>query len=296
MFVIKYRWIFLTISLLLVVASYCAIGFYGLNLGMDFRGGSILEVEYASSTPLHLEAVRSAVAPLKLGTVTIQPTGTQGLILRSTPLSEDEHQALLGALRTTGTLTEKQFNTIGPTLGQELARKGVVAIVLSVLLIIIYIAIAFRSVSRPVSSWKYGILAIAALIHDVSIPAGVFAVLGHFYGVEVDALFLTALLTVFALSVSDTIVVFDRIRENLRRKLNLPFDEVVGKSLSETFVRSFNTSFTVILALAALLIFGSESTRYFSLALMIGMVVGTYSSIFVASPLLVMWSGLKGKK
>lgn len=294
MFVIKHRWAFLTVSLVLVIASYLAIGVYSLNLGMDFRGGSILEVQYASSTVPNIPAARTALEPLNLGNISLQPIGTGGLMLRSNPLTEEQHQQILSALKPTGSFTETQFSTVGPTLGQELARKGIVAIVLVILLIIIYIAIAFRSVSRPVSSWKYGLIAIIALIHDVSIPTGVFALLGHFQGVEIDALFLTALLTILALSVSDTIVVFDRIRENLRRsKANLPFEEVVGKSLSETFVRSFNTSFTVILALAALLIFGSESTRYFSLALMIGMVVGTYSSIFVASPLLVMWSGVK---
>jgi preprotein translocase subunit SecF len=174
-------------------------------------------------------------------------------------------------------------------LGAELARKGMMALGLSVLFIIIYIAFAFRAVSRPVSSWKYGLIAIAALIHDVVIPTGVFAILGHFYGVEIDSLFLTALLTIFGLSISDTIVVFDRIRENLKKHRTEPFAETVGKSLEETFVRSLNTSLTVILALLALLLFGGQPTRYFALALTIGMIVGTYSSIFIASPLLVVW-------
>lgn len=299
MFVIKYRWVFILISLVLVIASYAAIGTYGLNLGMDFKGGSILEVEYsaATSTPLASTA-KAVIDPLRLGTVSLQSVGERGLILRSGPLSETQHQQVLTALKSSGQFTEKRFSTVGPTLGRELAKKGAVAIAIVVLLIIAYIAFAFRSVSRPVRSWKYGVIAIIALIHDISIPTGVFAALGRFRGVEIDALFLTALLTILALSVNDTIVVFDRIRENIRRKAAATFAETVGKSLNETFVRSLNTSLTVILALAALLWFGSESTRYFALTLMIGMVVGTYSSIFIASPLLVMWHNWqeKGKK
>lgn len=288
MFIVKYRRAFYVISLALVVASYVAIGTYGLNLGTDFRGGSILEAEYASTTPA-MAAIRSSLEPLKLGNVSLQPTGERGVLLRFRPMEEGEHQQVLAALGKTGQFEETRFSSVGPVLGRELARKGAIALVLVVGLIILYIALAFRSVSRPVSSWKYGLIAIIALIHDVSIPAGIFAWLGATRGVEVDALFLTALLTILGLSVNDTIVVFDRIRENLRRKTSSRFAEVVGKSLSETFVRSINTSLTVILALAALLFFGSESTRYFSLALMIGMVVGTYSSIFLASPLLVTW-------
>jgi preprotein translocase subunit SecF len=288
MFIVKYRWLFYLISLALVIASYVAIGVYGLNLGMDFRGGSILEAEYASTTPA-MATVKSQLDTLGLGTVSLQPAGERGVIIRTRPLEEGEHQQVLAALQKTGQFEETRFSSVGPVLGKELARKGAIALVLVIVLIILYIALAFRSVSRPVSSWKYGLIAIVALIHDVSIPAGIFAWLGATRGVEVDALFLTALLTILGLSVNDTIVVFDRIRENLRRKTSSRFAEVVGKSLSETFVRSLNTSLTVILALAALLFFGSESTRYFSLALMIGMVVGTYSSIFLASPLLVTW-------
>ncbi len=304
MFVIKYRWVFITISFVLVVASYVVIGTYGLNWGMDFKGGSILEVEYSATSTMPTVAVAQiALTPLNLGPISLQSigepaegTGKRGLILRAKPLGESEHQQILAAFATLGKFEEKRFSTVGPTLGKELAKKGAVAIAIVVLLIVAYIAFAFRSVSRPVSSWKYGVVAILALIHDISVPTGIFAILGHFRGVEIDALFLTALLTILALSVNDTIVVFDRIRENLRRQAAATFAETVGKSLNETFVRSLNTSLTVIFALAALLWFGSESTRYFALALMIGMVVGTYSSIFIASPLLVMWHNWQEKK
>lgn len=289
MFVIKHAWIFFLFSSVLVLGSIFAIASYGLNFGIDFRGGSILEAEYSASSTPSAAQISQVIKPLNLGEVLIQPTGTQGIIMRLSPISEESHQQILSALRTLGPVTEKQFNTVGPTLGQELAKKGSLALALAVFLIIIYIAIAFHSVSKPVSSWKYGVIAILALVHDVTIPTGVFALLGHFRGIEIDSLFLTALLTVFGLSVSDTIVVFDRIRENLRRHVSNVFEEVVGRSLTETYVRSFNTSFTIILALAALLLFGGESTRYFALALMVGMAIGTYSSIFIASPLLVVW-------
>lgn len=297
MFVIKNAWVFLIISVVLVLASWTTIGTYGLNLGMDFKGGSILEVEYlaATSTP-SVAIVKSTLEPLDLGAISLQPVGERGIILRSNPLSEEQHQEILTSLQVTGRFEEKRFSTVGPTLGKELAKKGAVAIAIVVLLIIVYIAFVFRSVSRPVRSWKYGVIAIVALIHDISIPTGVFVLLGQWKGVEIDALFLTALLTILALSINDTIVVFDRIRENLRRKAAATFAETVGKSLNETFVRSITTSLTIVLALAALLWFGSESTRYFSLALMIGMVVGTYSSIFVASPLLVMWHNWQERK
>ncbi len=295
MFVIKYRWVFYLISSLLVAASVAALVRFGLNLGTDFRGGTIMEVNYQGSRPAVL-AVRQALEPLELSGLTIQPAGDTGFLIRSEAMSEAKHEAAGRALLDLGPVTEKRFSAIGPVLGAELARKGLVAIVLVILLIIIYIAVAFRGVSRPISSWKYGLIAILALIHDVTIPAGVFALLGHYRGVEVDALFLTALLTILGLSVNDTIVVFDRIRENLRRYRSSEFVEIVGRSLNETFMRSFNTSFAVIISLLVLLFVGSETTRYFALALTIGMVVGTYSSIFIASPLLVTWHRFQQRK
>ncbi len=291
MFVIKYKALFFSLSAILVVASLWALGTYGLKLGTDFTGGTLFEIEYASSTRPAATVVEQALKPLALGNVSVQPTGERGLTLRMQTIDEPTRQKVVSALVSqTGKFTEKRFTSVGPALGTELARKGVVAIVLVVILIVLYIALAFRKVSRPVSSWKYGLIAILALAHDVIIPMGVFALLGEWYGVEVDALFLTALLTILGLSVNDTIVVFDRIRENLRHRGSETFAEVVGRSLRQTFARSFNTSFTVVIVLLALLVFGSETTRWFALALTIGMVVGTYSSIFLASPLLVVWN------
>jgi preprotein translocase subunit SecF len=291
MFVIKYRKLFLSLSVIAVALSLVSIFYFGLNLGIDFKGGTIVEVEYVKEVPTLDDLRTSLNGNEKVGVVAVQPTGERGFIFRTKNLSEIEKDELIAkaSLDKKFTLIEKRSSSIGPTMGKELAYKGVIAITLVVLLIIAFIALVFRGVSRPVASWKYGVIAVLALIHDITIPTGVFAALGYFRGTEIDALFLTALLTILGLSVNDTIVVFDRIRENLKNKVAPHFEDVVGMSLSQTFTRSINTSLTVILALLALLFFGGSTTRDFALVLTIGMVVGTYSSIFVASPLLVVW-------
>jgi preprotein translocase subunit SecF len=293
MFVIKYRWIFFTLSALLIAGSLFLLGRYGLKWGMDFTGGTILEVEYAAARP-DLEAVRQALTPFHLGEFSLQPAGNQSLILRLKEVTVAEKEALAPALNLGGKspYVETRFNAIGPALGSQLANRAFLALALVVLLIILFIAFAFRKVARPVSSWKYGVITLVALLHDLIIPTGVFAWLGYAHGVEVDALFLTGLLTILGLSVHDTIVVFDRIRENLGRRSGQPFAEVVGRSLTETFTRSINTSLTIIFVLLILYFFGAQSTHYFSLLMAIGVLVGTYSSIFIASPLLVVWEKL----
>lgn len=297
MWVIKYRKIFYTISALTIGLSLVSVIYFGLNLGIDFKGGTIVELEYTGPRP-EVEAVREAVSKANLGTVSVQPTGEQGYIFRLKEITEAEKNALYRAA-TVGSTTaavEKRSSVVGPALGTELARKGFIAITLVSLLIILFIAFAFRKVSKPVASWKYGLIAIATLIHDLVIPTGVFAWLGATHGTEIDALFLTALLTILGLSVNDTIVVFDRIRENLSKKISPHFEETVGVSLTQTFTRSINTSLTVILVLLALYFFGGSTTKDFALVLSIGMIVGTYSSIFIASPLLVTWNKWSEKK
>ncbi len=248
-----------------------------------------MEVAYAKNRP-DPNLLNSMLAPLTLGNYSLQSAGNDGYILKLKPITEDERVAIINALSANGANQDfqvKSFSSVGPSVGQELATKGIIAVVLVVLLIIIFIAFAFRHVSRPVASWKYGLLAVVALLHDITIPTGVFAYLGHFQGIEIDALFITALLTILGLSVSDTIVVFDRIRENLKNRIGSTFEETVGLSLDETITRSLITSMTVIFVLLVLLFFGGESTRNFALVLTIGMFFGTYSSIFIASPLLV---------
>lgn len=297
MFIIKHRNLFFTISGLMVLAALASLFTFGLKFGTDFTGGSILEVVYEGPRP-EMSLIQSQVAGLTIGNVTLQPTEANGLIARTKTLTNDEKMILERELSFNGQnpVVEKRFSAIGPSLGQELARKGVVAIGLVILLIVIFITFAFWGVSKPVSSWKYGVIAVVALLHDVIIPTGVFAYLGQIRGVEIDALFLTALLTILGLSVNDTIVVFDRIRENLKNKISNSFEETVGLSLEQTFTRSVNTSVTVILVLLALYFFGGSTTRDFALVLTIGMMVGTYSSVFLASPLLVAWNNWSSKK
>ena len=288
MFVVTYRKFFYILSALLLILSIGAVAKWGLNYGIDFKGGAILELEYASSTPS--QAVLAAqLAPLDLSE-SIRPTGMNGYIIRMREISQDEKIVLTNVITASSTIavTEKRFDSIGPVLGTEALRKSMASIIFVLLAIILFVAFAFRKVSQPVSSFKYGLIAIVALLHDVIIPTGVFSVLGHFLGYEIDTLFVTALLVILGFSVHDTIVVFDRVRENLNHaKANTPFDQIVGDSISQTFTRSINTSLTTLLALVVLYLVGGEATHHFSLALIIGIVAGTYSSIFVGSPLLV---------
>jgi len=282
------------ISLMLVALSYLALAMWGLKLGIDFTGGSILEVEWKGARPSN-ERVGEILNLVGMEHGALQPTGERGLILRLPNIDEARHQELKAKLVLLGEFEEKRFNAIGPTIGAELRRKSLWAIVMVLVFIVIYIAWAFRQVSKPIQSWKYGIAAIIALVHDVSIPAGVFAVLGRFYNIEVDTLFVTALLTILGFSVHDTIVVFDRIRENLKRiggaaARQADFEAVVEKSLRDTMTRSINTTMTVMFVMLALYFFGGVSTKYFSLAIVIGLFFGTYSSIFIASALLVTWN------
>ena len=288
MFVATYRKFFYTLSTLLLILSIGAVAKWGLNYGIDFKGGSIIELEYASSTPAQA-TLAAQLAPLSLGE-SIRPTGMNGYIIRMRAISQDEKAVLTNVITASSTIavTEKRFDSIGPVLGTEALRKSMASIIFVLLAIILFVAFAFRKVSQPVSSFKYGLIAIVALLHDVIIPTGVFAVLGHFLGYEIDTLFVTALLVILGFSVHDTIVVFDRVRENLNHATaKKPFDEIVGESISQTFTRSINTSLTTLLALVVLYLVGGEATHHFSLALIIGIVAGTYSSIFVGSPLLV---------
>jgi len=290
--IIRYQKYSFILPIALVLLSFAAIGTWGLKVGIDLSGGSLLEVAYGEVAP-EAAQVRDTVAPLGLGEVRVQATDNSGYILRQRDLSNDEHTMLLEALGGLGTVEQLQFTSVGPSLGQELLHKALIAIVLIVLSTILFIAFAFRHVSKPVQSWKYGIVAIITLAHDVILPVGLFAFLGYAVGAEVDSLFIVALLTILGISINDTIVIFDRIRENLRinaeTRRHEEFDTVVGRSISQTITRSINTSATVIIVLVALYFLGPEATKNFSLTLIVGMIAGTYSSIFLASPLLVVW-------
>ncbi len=293
--IVKNRQWFYGLSIFLVVGSLLAILIFGLKLSIDFKGGSITEVSYQDGRPTKdvLQNAVTAISEERFKDASVRETGTLGYIVRTQSLSNTERDSLIKTLQTVdGKKGEiKRFDSIGPILGQELARKSVFSIVLVIFAIVLFITFAFRKVSYPVASWKYGLIAITALLHDVIVPTGFFALMGHFYGYEVDSLFITALLVVLGFSIHDTIVVFDRVRENLNinREFNTkkPFELIVGESVSQTLTRSINTSVTVLLSLIVLYIFGPESTRNFSLVMFVGILVGTYSSVFLGSPLLV---------
>ena len=304
MFIIKNKKIFISISIVLVLLSIVSLFVFGLRIGIDFKGGALVEVVYKTNRPAQSD-LDAAFKALDFGSVLIQPTGELGYIVKSLDLNEAQHSLLLKTLSQDGKspLEEKNFNSIGPSVGRELTRKAIIAIVLVSLAIILFIAFAFRKVSHPsalggqgVASWKYGLMAVVSLLHDVIIPIGLFTILSRFYGAEVDTLFVVAALTILGLSVSDTIVIFDRIRENLRNKTGDSFGDTVGKSLDQSYMRSIFTSLTVIIVLLSLFFFGPESTKYFALMLTAGMFFGTYSSIFLASPLLVLVEEWQEKK
>lgn len=290
MIIVNYRKIFYIISGLLVLASIFSVYSFGLNLGIDFTGGALLEVEYRNERPA-IDEIRENLKKSGFESARVQPTGELGVIIRTQTLTEAEHQQLLTALGSRASLEaelpseliEKRFYSIGPIIGEELKQKAWIAIFLVVIMIILFITFTFRGVSRPVSSWKYGLVAIVALLHDIAIPIGIFS----YIGAEVNVLFITALLAILGFSVNDTIVVFDRVRENLKGKIDEEFGKTVGKSLKQTFVRSINTSLTTLVVLGFLYFIGGSATQMFSLTLAIGVIAGTYSSIFLAAPLLV---------
>lgn len=300
MWIVNHRKIFYGISGVLILASLLAISVWGLRPSIDFAGGSLLDVAFDGGSP-SAEEVNRVVGELGLRGASVRPSD-DGFILRLPEIDQSQKETILAELSFGGayTPTEKTFSNVGPILGKEAVAKSWISIVLVLLLIVLFIAFAFRKVSKPVSSWIYGLVAITALFHDVLIPTGIFAALGYFYGIEVDTLFVTALLVILGFSVHDTIVVFDRVRENLKKnqesKDEKPFEEIVGVSINETLIRSLNTSLTTLLAIFILYIFGPESVKNFTLALLIGIFIGTYSSIFIGSPLLVTISQFRNAK
>jgi len=300
MFVIKHKNILFTISGVLMLAAVVALLVFGLNVGIDFTGGSILEVSYSGDVPTTPE-IEEAISGFVLDSASIRKTGDSGYIIRTRFLNEEEHAELTGLLTFDGSreLVIERQSSVGPTIGSELRSKALIAIAIVVIAIIFFVAFAFRKVSRPVRSWKYGLAAVIALVHDTLIPVGVFAVLGATIGTQADALFVMALLAILGYSVNDTIVVFDRVRENLgdnkEHNKKEAFGDVVGRSLSQTYARSLNTSLTTLIVLLALFFIGGPSVHSFVLTLIVGVVAGTYSSIFLASPLLVLFAGERDK-
>ncbi len=284
--IVKHRVWFYVISGILITASIASLVFWGLRPGIDFQGGTYWEFQF--SKPLDKTVVEQALQKAVTGDVIVQQSGNL-FTVRTKELTEQDHQTLIGVAKNIDpSFSELQWQTVGPTVGDTLRQKSIEAIIFVIIGISLYVAFAFRHASRPVSSWKYGLITVATLFHDVSIPLGFFAIIGHFLHIEIDTNFIVAMLVIMGFSVHDTIVVFDRIREKLRvLRVATPFPDIVNQSLNETLTRSINTSFTVLLALVAVYIWGSYTLKWFILTLMVGIFTGTYSSIFIGSTLLV---------
>lgn len=287
------RKLWFTISLIMIVPGLISLALWGLKLGIDFRGGQEMELR----GPQNQSQARAIFIDAGAADVTVTTTGSGGLLVRYR-VEEKDSKKVEQQLRSDlakANYTQVSFSSVGPSVSADITRNALISIFLASVAILLYIAFAFRNAPPPITSWDFGLSAIIAMLHDAIVLIGLFSLLGHFFGVQVDSLFVTAVLTTIGFSVHDTIVVFDRVRENLRR-YNKPFAEIVNLSINETLARSLNTSFTVILTLTALLLFGGESIRLFVLALLVGTVSGTFSSIFNASPMLVVFYNRKAKQ
>ena len=308
--IIKHRKILYVLTAILIVVSVASLAVWGLKPGIDFAGGTLIEVSYpvtATSTPSQtaiataLNSLNSinAGASVRPAGLNSSSVGSVSYFIRMNAINQNEKAVVMSVLNfnNTATPTIKSFDSIGPILGAESLRKAVVSIILVILGIVLYITFAFRKVSEPVKSWKYGLIAILSLVHDIIIPLGAFSILGHYAGYEVDTLFVTALLVILGFSIHNTIVVFDRVRENLSHASSSKlFSDVVGESVNQTLTRSINTSLTVLIALVALYIFGGDATQHFTLALIVGILAGTYSSVCFGSSLLVTFEKISKRK
>lgn len=291
MFIVSHRKWFYALTALIVLASLASVAIFGLHLSSDFTGGTLVQVSYDGARP-DAAALTRTLEDAGFSGFSLREYGSNGYVLRAQSITNAQRGDLSAIFSYQGgTAHIDQLTEVGPTIGTELRNKAWVALALVLACILLFIAFAFRKVSQPVSSWVYGLIALVTLLHDVIVPVGFFALLGHLTGVQVDTLFVTAVLTVLGFSIHDTIVVFDRTRENLRinqeRNRREPFEETAGRSLRQTFVRSINTSLTVLITLAILFVIGPASTKDFALTLLVGIIAGTYSSIFLATPLLV---------
>jgi len=288
----KHRKVYFIFSGILILASLISLAVFGLKPGIDFTGGSILEIEYKEIRPSNQEILEK-LTDFDLGTIYVQPIGERGVVLRTKEINKEVHQQILEKLKEGGIeFEERRFESIGPIIGSELKKKTNIVIVLALLSMIIYIALAFRRIQRPLRSWQYGVASVIALFHDILIPLGVFSILGKFYGIEITIPVITALLAVLGYSINNTVVVFDRIRENLLRRGEV-FEEIVDRSLNQTLSRQINTSLTTLFVSAAIFFFGGETLRYFALTLILGIIAGTYSSIFLAGSILTTWFKLR---
>ncbi|MFA7253459.1 MAG: protein translocase subunit SecF [Patescibacteria group bacterium] len=294
--VLKHSWVWFGISIGLAVISIIALFVFGLPIGIDYKGGTVLE--FTSGKANSLEVAKQVLAEDGFTDIQAKEAGADKIIVRMRTLTNEEHNQISADLSARiPNYSETQYDTVGPTIGKDLTKKSILAVIIASLGIIFYVAFAFRKVPKPLSSWKFGFCAVVALLHDLLITIGFVSIMGHFFiWMEVDALFVTALLTIMGFSVHDTIVVYDRLRENLIKNPHKDITQLAEESINQTIIRSINTSMTTVIVLTALLVFGSSSIRHFIITLVFGIVIGTYSSIFNATPLLVLWQRKSLKK
>lgn len=296
--------IFYLSSLALLIVSIVVLGVFGLPLGIDFKGGSLMEIKFLPAPSGSIEIldapqIKEILKEFELGSMSIQTSDGDALILRFREIDESIHKNILVKLNAVSgvSIEETRFDSVGPVIGKETTSKSIKAIIFVLVMIVAYVAFAFRKLSFPIKSWWYGIVALVTLFHDVLITLGVFSVYLYFVGGEVGVPFIAAVLTILGYSVNDTIVVFDRVRENLLKLGGrLDFDNIVVRSVKESLVRSVNTSLTTLFVLLAIFFFGGATIKDFVLVLIIGIIVGTYSSLAVAAPLLASWVRLRSAR
>lgn len=300
---IRYSKIYFVFSGILAIISVLSLIVFGLKFGIDFTGGSILEVEFSAnggSAPggevrPENQVIQGKLKDLNLGEIIVQPIGENNVVLRLEDIDETVHQQILSKLGEISGIEEKRFESMGSVVGKELREKTFTLIIISTSALLVYIMISFRRVYRQVRSWQYGAVSIITLTFDILITVGVFSFLGKFYNVQFTIPIITALLTILGYAINDKIIIFDRIRENLLRGREFKtFNDLVNRSLNETILRSLSTGTCTLLVLFAIFFLGGETLRYFALTLIVGILAGTYSSLFLASPLLASWVGRKG--
>ena len=288
---LKYRKFYYLFSGLLILVSLGGLIVFGLNPGIDFKGGTILELKFEQRP--ENSVIREKLAQFDLGEVTVQPAGQDNVILRFKNIDEKTHQEIISALNEISKAEEIRFENIGPIMSKEMRSKTLILIFFSVLTMFVYMAIAFRKIPPPISSWQFGMVSIITLFFDILIPLGLFAFLGKFYNVQFNIPIVTALLTILGYTMNDKVIVLDRTRENLLTSHETDFEKLVNLSLNQVLSRSLSTGTCTLLILLILFFFGGETLKYFSLTLFVGILVGTYSSLFLASPILVTWLNRK---
>lgn len=284
---LKYKKIYYIFSGMLIVGGIAMLLLFGLRFGLDFLGGSILEIDF--ETRPENSVIQEKLKDLNLGEVVVQPTGEKGVILKLRDVDEETHQAIVAKLNEISSAKELRFESVGPLIGKELREKTITLIIISLVALLVYIAVAFRKVSYPISSWQYGVISILTLTFDVLITISIFALLGKLYNIQFSIPIVTALLTILGYTINDKVIVFDRIRENLLRSARDDFETLVNRSLNQVLFRSISTGFCTLLVLFAIFFWGGETLKYFALTLILGILIGTFSSLFIAAPILVSW-------